>query len=211
MKRLQGMEPTSLYELRRSGPMEPGSLQTLPPEVILHIIKAGDLDEAIKNIVRLSQVNKKLNEMLNYNDFQGFTQIVHILANKFNMTPDDIAKQFKTPVAQEYSNLYGKLYFLVTHEQDTTKVKKLLDEGLVDINAGAIIYYAVIVRLASKMQIAPMIKLLLEYKANPYLKIHGQTQVQAALNKLNIRKTQTTPEDYEEAKALLEEAMKTNQ
>lgn len=190
-------------------PMEPGSLQTLPPELTFHIIKAGNLDEAIKNIVRLSRVNKELNDMLNYNDLQGFTQIVHVLANKFNMDPEDIAKQFKTPVAETYSNLYKKLYYLVTSEQDITKVKDLLDEGNVDINAGPILWVATLRPFRSpKLLATEMIQLLLEYGANPY----ATSQSQTALDRLNTKKplykqTDVNKADFEQAKAILEKAM----
>lgn len=84
----------------------------LPEEVKALIMIAlaqsdDDIDETINNIKKVSLINKTLNQMINveYGNLQGFTQLVHILADKFAVTTSIIAEGFKTSVAKQYIEL----------------------------------------------------------------------------------------------------------
>ena len=200
---LYGMEPqrghyTGLGDL-------PRETQAI---IISYLQTNNNLDGTIAAIKEASKgvglVNKQLNTIVNevYGIPKGFTALVHMLAAKFNQTPIQIAKAFKTQTAKKYVALYEELYILVSLQPNVTKVKKLLDEG-VDINAGPILYSAT-QPLLNGHRIAAMIALLLEHGANPYNK---NSMGETPLERLNRLRPRTNKADYERAKALLKEAM----
>lgn len=89
-------------------------VQTLP----------DNLDEAIDEIKNLQETT-----------LEDFTQLVHLLADKFNMTTQKIAKKFTMPIAETYLN-FGS--WLLEHMKDRgafihTKVINLIKKGA-DVN-----------------------------------------------------------------------------
>lgn len=160
-------------------------------QVIMHIlVTTGDtIDEAVNNIKQASRINKELNQMLTGN-IKGFTALVHILANKFNVSPIGVAGYFEIPIADKYKNLYDQLVNAVV-EGNLVDIKRLIAEEA-DITAGQIIIPA----LRSKSKVA-VIKLLLENGANPFETLESVERKQSLRN---------FPE-YQQIKSLLEEAM----
>jgi len=223
---IYGMDPTSpvpyeassevrVDELRRTGPLYPehgvlaGSWENLPPEVksliITAVAQSGDnLDEAIKNIVRFSRVNKKLNSMINLNDLQGFTKIVHMLAGKFkDITIPDIADSFDTLLAEKYVQLNNELRSALLSE-NIDDTKKFISEGA-DVNySGFFLTKAVFFFTEKSIE---MVQLLLDNGANPYAEGLGGLTPLECLN-VSYRKKMITTTQYEQIKTLLENAMK---
>ena len=83
----------------------------LPYEVKKLIIMAlaqsdDNINEAIKNIVKTKEVNKELNATIN--SLEGFTKIIHMLADKFGKSTQEVALLFDTQIAKEYVKLGGK-------------------------------------------------------------------------------------------------------
>jgi len=197
---IYGMEP--LYP--KPGLLA-GSWENLPTEVQSLIMTAvaqsgNNLDNAIKNIVRFSKVNKELNNMINLNDLQGFTKIVHILADKFNDLPQDIAKAFHTSVAERYVQLADSLV-LAIDGGDLEKTKQLISEGA-DPNFYNFLEDAISNTITKKYNIK-IIQLLLNNGANPYaLGLYFETPLEYLNSNFN-----NSPE-YEQIKTLLENAMK---
>lgn len=117
--------------------------QFLPDEVKALIMVAlaqsgNNLDEAINKIKKVSVLNKAFNQMINaqYGDvsnLQGFTQLVHILADKFGVTTQEVAEKFGTPVAKEYIKRGNELLNVLESSLSIELLKKILDYG-VDVN-----------------------------------------------------------------------------
>jgi hypothetical protein len=91
-------------------------LPTLPDEVkfqiLMALIQSGNtLDESVKSIINVSRIDTALYDTIN--DLKVFTTLVHMLANKFHLSTEYVASQFKTTrVARLY--LYrGFQLFLV--------------------------------------------------------------------------------------------------
>jgi len=102
---LNGMEP----EKPQLDPDLWGQLpEDVKPLIMVALAKSGgSLNAAIDNIKKVSLINTKLNQMINeqYGNLAGFTRLIHILANKFNMfstSTEAIAKKFNTPAAEQY-------------------------------------------------------------------------------------------------------------
>lgn len=93
----------------------------LPSEVKALIMVAlaqsgGNLDEAVNNIKKVSVLNKRFNQIINeaysIDNLQGFTQLVHILAEKFG-----------TPVARKYIQL-GHDLLISIYDFSSFSIKK---------------------------------------------------------------------------------------
>ena len=173
---LNSMDPTSLYELRRTGP-EQGryigtGMEDIPIEVqsliITHINTGNTVTNAIRDIIRTSRTNTTLNKIVNdmYGNQKGFSELVHVLADKFNLTPPDVAAKFKTDASTTYIQLAtALLYSIKSH--DTQFVDNIIKQGA-DVN-----YYSggsdkiTPLVYAIRYGTADIVKLLLNSKANP--------------------------------------------
>ena len=96
-----------LFGTEESQQPQLGDWNSLPQEVQILIIQAlntgQDLDQTIDAIKAMSITNKALNQMINeMYELKGFTVLVHMLANKFNISTDEVAHKFNTKVAMEY-------------------------------------------------------------------------------------------------------------
>jgi hypothetical protein len=112
---LNGMDPTSLYELRRTGPENPqpelGTFGYLPSELLEKIIQDAiasnnTFEKTINTInavsalrgVKYDNINDfmRLARMLanEYNNLEDFTKLVHIISDKFNMPTAEVAGEF---------------------------------------------------------------------------------------------------------------------
>ncbi len=189
--------------------------KTLPPEVTSLILVAlkesgNKPNEAIKNIIKLSAINTALNKMINLNDIRGFSKIVHMLADKFDKTPYQIAGMFETPTAQEYRRLVVALQNAI-HNLNSEKIEKLIQEGA-DVNGlGSSLRDAIMGGQNKEFsKLYSTIKLLLDHGLNPNLKsaISKQTPLELLITlyqKGSFPKLK--PEEYEQIRTLLEEAM----
>jgi hypothetical protein len=137
---LYGMEPMEPQGRRIEFGEE---WKTLPDEVkhliLMALMESGDnLDEAIKNIVKVSLINKKLNN--NLNDLQRFTKVVHMLADKFGITTNDIAykfSKFHIPTAEKYISLNASLLNYVGSDFiSIDEIIKIINKGA-DVNFGS--------------------------------------------------------------------------
>ena len=85
----------------------------VPNEVLMALQSSNRLDKVIQNIIEARSFNREINMMLN-EDFEGFTNIVNILATKFKTSPYEVALTFqntpvftfKSPMAKRYIELY---------------------------------------------------------------------------------------------------------
>ena len=193
--------------------------KTLPndvkPLILMALTQSGnDLDEAIKSIVKASRTTKALNQMINLNDLQGFTKIVHTLANKFNVSTQKVAVQFSTPTSKEYNRLLREAHWYAREpvgEPITNNINQLIKEGL-DVNAIYSDGKSLLQRAITDHRSLDLINLLLNAGANPHYKDNeGHTALDYA--KKLYSKVGTTPLDrfilmnYQPIIPLLEEAM----
>jgi hypothetical protein len=130
-------------------------LPKLPEEVIhTHIFTKNNIKSFIDNIVEQSGdnldlfinnliekpdlffVNKQLYNMI-MNDLTGFTILVHMLADKFDVPTQMVADQFNTPIAKQYVQLASKLIEAIRrYHYNTTgleEIAQLIEKGA-DIN-----------------------------------------------------------------------------
>ena len=183
-----------------------GTWQNIPlevkPLIITAIAQSGNnLNEAIKNIVRFSQVNKELNKMINdmYGNPKGFKNLVHILAKRFDMKPAYVVGEFNTPAAGIYQKLAFELATIVL-SGDVAGAANVIAQGT-DATGGLLGLYF---NRAEQPPTYAMVKLLLENGADP-LDISPYAP-KNALEFFNID-WQNAPE-YEQIKTLLENAIK---
>ena len=169
-------------------PMEAERIGDLPEELQREITQAAitssnTLDEAIAMIKKLSasfgvqydtlfaNINDKL-----FTKNKDFTQLVHMLSNKFNLSTEEIAKKFETPAAKNYLQLANMLMDSVTGEDTDVKgITTLIEKYGADVNYTFATAFpdtgATILTWAIAHGNNPeTIKLLLNLGANPNLK-----------------------------------------
>ncbi len=144
---LNGMEP-------KRGTLA-GMWENIPAEVKPLIVIAlaqssNDIDEAIREIIKTSRVNTELNKIVNdlYGNPAGFRNLMQILAKSFpDLTTTEIAKKFKTNVAENYLTSSVSLKSIIdkyrrssdfihntfTINEFENEVKKLIEKGA-DVN-----------------------------------------------------------------------------
>jgi hypothetical protein len=146
-----------LYGMKRSADehyIEPDTGSELKPEmwgqeqlpeevkalIMVALAQSGNnLDEVINNIKKVSLINKTFNQMIN--DLQRFTQVVHMIADKFNVATETVAEEFtlviadwkKLGVANKYIELGRNLLKAVWHKWPLDKLEELIKNGA-DIN-----------------------------------------------------------------------------
>lgn len=104
---MYSMDPTSLPELRRTGPEQKTEYWNLLPKEVLGLVvqalyTSNNPDEAIHAIIAMSQTNKALNQLI-HGDIKNFTALMNLLAKKFpTMSRKDIAEKFNTEIASYY-------------------------------------------------------------------------------------------------------------
>ncbi len=110
---LYGMDPTSLYELRRTGP-ERGRYKgfgDLPQDikglVVLTLAQSDTMEEAIQAIRSLTETDTAFN--IAANDPIIIRAIIRILAQKFNAPSEYIAQQLSTKGSEQYVDLSKSL------------------------------------------------------------------------------------------------------
>ena len=91
--------------------MKNSSMQSLPPEIQMHIItyinEYNNLDYIVNAIKSINLVDRKFNKLIYdaYGNQSGFTMLAHTLANKFKTRPGTIAWALATPAAKQYLGL----------------------------------------------------------------------------------------------------------
>lgn len=180
---LNGMDPTSLSELRRTGlkKSHPGhyglGLGSVPLEIqsILDNCKDGEIEDAILSIRIRCLGDQELENMVN--DSHEFTKLVHVVADKFKVSTYAAAKTFKTPIAGEYVTL-GDALIRFTEQNNCTALIALIVQGA-DVNYTKDInhlieptgQYATLLIMAVKAQVdTGIIELLLDNGADVSLK-----------------------------------------
>ncbi len=80
-------------------------LPELHGEIVRALAKSKDLGQTIEAIKVAGTLRG-----LRYDNFKDFTRLVGVLAEKFlDLTREEIAKNFNTPIAKQYSELNYKL------------------------------------------------------------------------------------------------------
>jgi len=170
---LNGMEP-------EKPELDPVIWKNLPedvkPLIIMALTESGDnIDVAIRNIVKASRINRKLNQMINekYGNLAGFTQLVGILAEKFpEKTRAEVADKFNAPIVKEYVRLgfelllkvgYGSIEQMVECIKQGSDVNFYSDHDFFGKRVTPLI-------LAIKGIKVDAVRLLLDSGANPYFK-----------------------------------------
>jgi hypothetical protein len=179
---LYGMEPEQTQGLGYFS----GLPKDIHQEIIRALINSKNLEQAVQTVNIASALRG-----VRYDNIKDFTRLIHMLAKKFNTSPEKVAMQFKTSVATKYCDLCEKL----KTTRDVTEAQKLIDDGA-DVNCSFLLGLAIL-----DQKPAAMIELLLSYGANP----HTKGGVKTALEVLNDM-DRYSPE-YEQIKLLLEEAM----
>lgn len=185
--------------------MQEPSYATLPSELkqeIVHTALAtsnNDLDKTIQMIEKLSALHN-----VRYDNLEDFTKLVHLLAKKFDTTPDDIAQKFKqTSIAKKYHDLCKQLYRSILYDSIENNITQVIAQGA-DIDGFPTLFIAVRYR-----KDPDIIQLLLNHGANPHRQSNDtRFKGQTALEILNdIRRFDYPRDDYEQIKSLLENAM----
>lgn len=197
---LYGMEPEQPF------------YKTLPKELKQEIINKAlatstNLTQAINAIKNASILHRVQFDTL-FDNLEDFTKLAHILADKFNQNPLQIAEQFKKPTAKRYILLTEKLEANVYRRHDLQEAEELIQEGA-DVNGLPMLDLAV----TRPGVTTAMIKLLLDHGADPDVKNeNGYTpfKVYGALTFFNSPQIYRTPES-EQIKVLLKNAMEKNQ
>jgi predicted transcriptional regulator len=159
---LNGMEAQYMNEL-------PRELQEKIANDSNEILKqslatSNTLDEAINAIKKLSALHG-----VQFDNLKGFTTLVHLLANKFGLSPQEVANKFNTPTSKKYMRLAVELIEAVKNNNMDT-VTELIAQGA-DVN-----YYKkdptevdkmTPLAYAVKKNNEKLVKLLLDYEAKP--------------------------------------------
>jgi hypothetical protein len=213
MKRIYGMEPERGHYV---------GLGDLPREVqaiiIAYLQTNDDLDGTIAAIKEASKgvglVNKQLNEIVNevYGIPKGFTALVHVLADKFNTSTENVANKFNTSAAETYVKLGSSLLNLsgdrtqAAYDEMTDLIKQGADVNFEETNVDFGSEFTPL-GLAVRNFDAEGVRLLLDSGAKPTKSQLDEAEEIVALY-------QDDPDTLKKAKAvkkLLEEAMKKQQ
>jgi hypothetical protein len=172
----------NLYGMEQAEKGHYTGIAELSPEIQVMIIQALNTydnnlstEENITRIVNaikaINATNKQLHGVVTdiYGDLKGLTALIGTLAEKFPSTSrKDIAKQliankFNTELAQEYLSLADRLFQFIVFsypEQVTQLIKEGADVNYSD-SYSSLLFYA--------LKDVEMVKLLLDFGANPYL------------------------------------------
>lgn len=137
---LNGMEPE-----QRSKDV---CLSNLPEEVYNEIIEtalatSSNLSQAIKALKVASVLRGVC-----YDNLKDFTRIVHILADKFNVTTQEVALRFDTSLAKEYRwNSYLLLCFIDKDQSQSVSKDDIIDMIINNIQKGADINFSFVGRI----------------------------------------------------------------
>lgn len=151
--------------------MELPSKEQLPPELYTEIIRkavetSNTLEEAVKAVNAASAL-----QGAKYENLKDFTRLVHILANKFNASTEEVANLFGTKTAQHYLYLGKKVQNIVFNSkgrigEHVDEVNKLIAEGA-DVNYVAQSGMTALIQAA--MSLNPyMVELLLNHGSDPH-------------------------------------------
>ncbi len=168
---LYGMEPTEKKEALRMY-TSPEMLPELRKKIINAALRSSDnLKEAITTIEKFSILHRvELNNLFNLKDF---TKLVHMLADKFDLTTQAVAVKFGTATERRYLDLVYKLKQAIRyHPADAKKIAQLIEQGA-DVNSTDLYSHTSILIEAVKEGAnaqAQIIKLLLDAGANPHHK-----------------------------------------
>ncbi len=203
---LYGMEPKK--ELTKKEALE--IYKSLLPELKLGVLNqalavSNDLDEAIDMINKLSIVYKE-----QYNNLQDFTNLVHILADKFNTTTEKIAEKFGTEIAKKYVSLGKNLTKAIFWHETKEEVKQYIKQGA-DVNYSDEQHSTPLIAAVRSNRI-DILTLLLNAKANPFYKHSTEgTALNFTVRMMEEFHKEGTPslaENMEPLKKLLEDIMK---
>jgi hypothetical protein len=195
---LNGMEPTSLYELQRTGPerscyvgMEIEDLpQGVQTSIASYLRAYNNLDALIKAIKTTSMPNKLLMQIImseKYENQKKFTALVHMLADTFNISTAAVAQKFATPAAMLYVQLGNALLIAASHN-DFDKVMELFNQHA-DFNYNTEQERTTPLLNAALANNQQMVQFLIKLKANPYF-IHPN-----GMTALNVLQYQQPQED----------------
>jgi hypothetical protein len=203
-------------------------VQTLPTYTDPNAGKA--LEYIIETIKSLRLTNKELCEIVDdlYANQRGFTALVHILADKFDLSSKAIAEKFKTLIAHEYVKLgLDLLKFIQCRENQKAieLINKGADANFTDLrmqgdNSDNAYYSVKMTPLFYAVNVVDLasVKLLLNSGANPHFKnrVFG-TALEGVLKGIalsregkvpDIMQNDTTLQKALAIKALLEDAIK---
>jgi len=112
--------------------MEAENIRDLTRDIHYAIIdtaltRSKSLPEALNMIQKLSILHG-----VRYDNLNNFTNLVHKLADKFNVSTLKVANEFKTPVAEAYVNLAAEL-FKACQDGNVDKATQLINKGA-DVN-----------------------------------------------------------------------------
>jgi len=148
---LNGMEAQNIGNLPTDIHNEMIRLAFATSDNLLDTIKAFQFASALRGIP--------------YDNLKDFTNLVHILANKFKTTNQVVAENFNTPTAKNYINLGKQLVELISRPNagNTIKIIQLIEKNGADVNysnsTGSLLSKAI------QSWNVESVKLLLEYGA----------------------------------------------
>lgn len=178
------------------------------------ILSSNNIKEVVENIKKFSEVYGVKIDTL-FDNLKDFTKLVHILGDKFDTSPQVIAVylHWDTPTAQKYQELYQDFVNALYHGS-IEDVKRLIAEGADIVAVSGIICRTLKYLLPMGEPAAEKIKLLLKHGANPYdysiKELINMNKDRRLILLECLNKYRDAPE-YEQIKALLEEAMKNYQ
>ncbi len=186
------MDPTLWGRSKEEG--LPDEIKTL---IIMALKESGNNpEEAIKNIIKVSRLNKQFYGILHdeYGDLENlqyFTKLVHIIANKFGLTTQEVASKMKDlgmAIAQNYIILNISFAVNIRMGGNIVRIAKLIRKHGADVNytwldtslekGGEEVFTPL--RYAVRNRNIDAVKLLLDSGANPNYILNGKKAIDYA-------------------------------
>lgn len=142
-------------------------LGNVPSKVLTIIELNNSLVDVIEAIKTESKTDEELKHILN--EEHEFTKLVHVLADMFNTSTNNIAKKFATQVAGQYITLGDALIDFVAKKNNNKAINHLIIQGA-DVNYKTVFNFTPLIIAVRAEADAALIQLLLNAGADPNLK-----------------------------------------
>ncbi len=160
-----------LYGMEETQKM--GTFGSLPEDIHKVIVQSLATSNNLEQTIEAIKVAGIL-QGVRYDNLKDFTKLVHILANKFNVPTEKIAKKFNTPIAQKYLQLCSDLFKKILMRSSIEELTQLIQQGA-DVNCSAKFVLQLggvntALNYTIRLGTTDALKILLDYGATPTAK-----------------------------------------